>query len=209
MLFLRTDENILYFRNAANSAWIAVGSVDAEGIAAGGGLVLTDLGATKGSFAAASGAGGIVNPAPGADRTVLSSSAASGTGWALATVFNLIGYSLTKGQLVAGGDANATQALDPGANGTLLVADDTAAAGVAWKTLLSRLATLLTARGQLLAGGAANPQVVAAPESDDRVLVSDAAEDGGVRWAAQSELGAIPGTRTRVAGDLYLYANFI
>lgn len=209
MIFFRTDEDAVYVRNAANDDWVPIGTLDSSAIASLGALVLTDLGAVKGSFVVANGAAGKTQRAPGVNRTVLYSDDTQTSGWNLGTVLALLGYSLAKGALPVGLGGNSAAAFTVGNNGELLMANSAEASGLQWVTFLSRLNTLLTERGQLLAGGAGGAEIIAAPASNARVLLSDADEPGGVRWAEQSELGAVPGTRTRVAGDLYLHANYI
>lgn len=204
-LFVKGDT--LYRRSGG--AWVAIADLGNDAAIAAGALLVVDLGAVKGSFAVADGADGVANVAPAADRTVLHSSAASPTGWALATVLELLGFSLGKGGLPVGLGGNAAAALAAGADGTMLVANSAQVSGLQWVTLLSRLSALLTARGQLLAGGAAGAVIVPAPASDGHVLLADSSEVGGMRWVPQSELGAVPGVRTRTAGDLFLHSNFI
>ena len=204
MLFLRTDTETLYFRGAVD--WVAIGTVDVSAV---GGLVLTDLGVDLGSMVVSDGAAGVTNVVPGADNTVLISDSGSASGWSLSTVLALLGFELAKGEIPIGLGTSTAGALAPGADDTLLVADSGEAEGLRWATIETILTAIIADHGQLLVQGLSGPEGAPAPASNDRVLVSDSATSAGVKWVEQSELGAIPGTRTRVAGDLYLHANYI
>jgi hypothetical protein len=206
-VFLRTDTGVLWY--FWDGDWTQLGAMDGSAVADAGGLLVEDLGTTKGSFAVANGTGGVENVVPGVNRTVLTSSSVGASGWSLSTVLTLLGYALSKGALPVGLGGNAAAALAPGSDGEVLVADSEELSGLRWAALADVLAAILTDRGQLLAGTPMGPAAVDAPESDGQVLVADATESTGVKWVDQSELGSLPGARTRAAGDLYLYANFI
>lgn len=205
--FFRTDEEILYVYYDGD--WQAVTAASSEGITAAGGLLITDLGTELGSFAVSDGASGLELVTPGVNDTVLTSDNTSDSGWSTKTVFELLGPSLAVGQFVVGIGGDEVDAFSPGADGSLLVADSGEDAGLKWSTLNAVLNTILTVKGQLIARGAANPTAVTAPTGNDMVLISDSTEAGGVRWAQQTELGSLPSTRTRVAADLYLHANYL
>lgn len=204
MLFLRTDTETLYFRGI--SAWVEVGTLD---VAVAGGLLVEDLGATRGSMAVSNGTGSVANVVPGANKTVLVSDSGTASGWNLSTVLALLGFVLGKGGIPIGMSGNAGGVLAPGSNGELLVADSGEAKGARWSTISDILETIIADHGALLVMGSSGPTAVDAPTADAQVLVSDAAEVAGVKWVNQSELGALPGARTRVAADLFLHANYI
>ena len=204
MLFLRTDTETLYFRGA--SAWVEVGTLD---VAVAGGLLTADLGEDLGSFAVSDGDGGVENVAPGADRTVLTSDSSDPSGWSLSTVLALLGFVLGKGEIPIGLGGDTAGVLTPGSNGQIFVADDGETTGVRWASISDILETIIADHGQLLVMGSAGPTAVPAPTANTQVLVADSATEAGVKWVDQSELGVVPGARTRVAADLFLHANYI
>ena len=204
MLFLRTDTETLYFRGA--TGWVEVGTLD---VAVAGGLLVTDLGSGKGSMAVSDGVGDVANVTPGANKTVLISDSGTASGWNLSTVLSLLGFVLGKGGIPIGLSSDGAGVLAPGGDGELLVADSGETQGARWSTISDILETIIADHGALLVMGTDGPTAVDAPTADAQVLVSDAAEVAGVKWVNQSKLGALPGTRTRVAGDLYLHANYI
>lgn len=204
--FFRTDEEILYVYYDGD--WQAVSAASSEGISAAGGLLITDLGTELGSFAVSDGASGIELVAPGANDTVLTSDSTSDSGWGYKTVLELLSAQLDKGEFVIG-TGTGVDTITPGADDSILVTDSGEDTGLKWASLNSLLNTILTVKGQLLARGAANPTAVTAPTGNDMVLISDSTEAGGVRWAQQTELGSLPSTRTRVAADLFLHANYL
>lgn len=204
--FFRTDEEILYVYYDGD--WQAVSAASSGGISAAGGLLITDLGTELGSFAVSDGAGGIELVWPGANDSVLTSDNTSDSGWGYKTVLELLSAQLDKGEFVIG-TGTGVDTITPGADDSILVTDSGEDTGLKWASLNSLLNTILTVKGQLLARGAANPTAVTAPTGNDMVLISDSTEAGGVRWAQQTELGSLPSTRTRVAADLYLHANYL
>jgi hypothetical protein len=206
-VFLRSDEGLLYFYYDGD--WQALSNPSSESVSAAGGLLVTDLGTDLGGIVVSDGEGATEIVAPGADNTVLASASESTTGWALRTVLQLLGFALAKGELAVGVGSETAEPLEPGADGEVLVADADEDQGLRWASVAALVNEFFSTKGQILARGASDPVAVDAPASNNQVLISDSSAGAGARWADQSELGALPGTRTRVAGDLYLYANYL
>lgn len=205
--FHRTDEDIVYFRSAAG-AWIPLDGLSSEAMSALGALLVSDLGADLGSFPVSDGAGGIEHVIPGHYYEILVSDDTTANGWRTASIQDVIGEILNKGQILVGTAPGSPAAFESAAHGTILQGDNTKPSGVQWNSLATILGAYLSLKGQLLGRGATGPVAVDVPTAEAQVLVSDSTVDSGMRWVNQSELGVIPGERTRVAGDLYLYANF-
>lgn len=204
---LFVKDGVAYRRTS--SAWVALGQTDGDVIVEAGGVLITDFGGVLGTFLVSDGDEGVTQVSPGADGTICVADSGSATGWTLQTPSEILAtVTSAKGDLITRG-AGATEVVPVGANGTMLTADSTAAGGMAWKTFASRLALSFSAKGQILAGtGASAFAAVPAPAANDYVQISDSTQATGMRWVPQSELGSLPGARTRAAADLFLHANF-
>ena len=86
----------------------------------------------------------------------------------------------TKGDIVAATGADAAARVGVGANGTVLIADSTQAAGVKWGTHPTK--DLVTTKGDILAATAADVLAKVAAGANGTVLIADSAQAAGVKF---------------------------
>ena len=194
-----------------NGDWTAFGVVSAFSVSSAGAVMATDYGMTKGAFPVANGAGSFVLRTPGTNGSLLVAASGEATGWLVRTAAQVVAGTMgAKGDLLTRNASGTLVALGVGADDELLVGRSSASGGLAWATFASRLQTQFSARGNMLvATGAGTYAELPAPTSNTQVLVGNAAAPTKMRWAEQSELGAVPGERTRAAADMFMYLNFI